>query len=233
MNSIRIKKILILVTILAVPGFLYYLLQEKGKNRYKPLSFYGPKKVAATVHFVRGKAIPDTLYHVIPDFNLNNQDDLPVNWKKLNGKIVLFSLFNIPADGQTDYTGKAMQYISKTYKRNDLLHLLSISVSSATRPALLKDYARLLQADPLQWDLLSGDSIRVYPLISKGLFLDALKITDNGLDRFTYSNLLVLVDSRHRIRGYYDATHSEALSKLDDEIKVLIAEELRNKKDGR
>ncbi|MCY1517956.1 hypothetical protein D9M68_526590 [compost metagenome] len=156
-----------------------------------------------------------------------------MNWKKLNGKIVLFSLFNIPADGQTDYTGKAMQYISKTYKRNDLLHLLSISVNPAGRSALLKDYAGLLQADPQQWDLLSGDSTRVYPLISKGLFLDALKITDNGVDRFTYSNLLVLADSRHRIRGYYDATHSEALSKLDDEIKVLIAEELRNKKDGR
>ena len=38
-------KVLILVTILAVPGFLYYLLQEKGKNRYKPLAIYGPSKI--------------------------------------------------------------------------------------------------------------------------------------------------------------------------------------------
>jgi len=57
-----IKKILILVTILAVPGFLYYLLQEKGKNRYKPLAIYGPKKVATTFHSVRGEKIPDTQY---------------------------------------------------------------------------------------------------------------------------------------------------------------------------
>jgi len=42
-----------------------------------------------------------------------------------------------------------------------------------------------------------------------------------------------LLDTHHRIRGYYEATTQEALSKLDDEIKVLLAEELRNINDGR
>ena len=45
--------------------------------------------------------------------------------------------------------------------------------------------------------------------------------------------MFVLLDSHHRIRGYYEATNQEAISKLDDEIKVLIAEELRNMRDGR
>ena len=58
-----IFKILILVTILAVPGFLYYLLQAKGKNRYKPLPVYGPKEVAATFTTKRRKKIPDTIFH--------------------------------------------------------------------------------------------------------------------------------------------------------------------------
>lgn len=45
--------------------------------------------------------------------------------------------------------------------------------------------------------------------------------------------MFVLIDTQRRIRGYYEATSQEALSKLDDEIKVLLAEELRNTKDGR
>ena len=53
-NKFPIFKILILVTILAVPGFLYYMLQAKGKNRYKPLPIFGPKIVASTFHTKKG-----------------------------------------------------------------------------------------------------------------------------------------------------------------------------------
>ena len=73
----------------------------------------------------------------------------------------------------------------------------------------------------------------VYNLINKGLSVDAHKEVQNGEPKFIYSNLFVLLDYQHRIRGYYEATNQEALTKLDDEIKVLIAEELRNNNDGR
>jgi protein SCO1/2 len=81
--------------------------------------------------------------------------------------------------------------------------------------------------------LLTGDSTAVADLIKAGLLLDALKTTTNGKSTFSFSNMFVLLDPKHRIRGYYEATNKEALSKLDDEIKVLIAEELRGIKDGR
>ena len=45
-----IKKISILVLILAVPGFLYYLLTVKGKNRYHSLPKFGPKTITKTTH---------------------------------------------------------------------------------------------------------------------------------------------------------------------------------------
>ena len=63
-----LKRIVILVLILIVPGFLYYLLQAKGKNRYKPLPIYGSKQVAKTFHKIRGKIVYDTIYHQIPNF---------------------------------------------------------------------------------------------------------------------------------------------------------------------
>lgn len=235
MNSSRIKKVLILVAILAVPGFLYYLLQEKGKNRYKPLAIYGPKQVAKTFHSVRGENIPDTIYHTIANFNLLNQYDKQVSWENHKGKIVLLDLFHTNNRGfDVDYASKAMEGFMRMYDKNTMLHFMSISVNpSEDTPAVLHQYAEKIAANNGKWDLLTGDSAQVYQLINKGLFLDAIKTTKNGEIKFNYSNMFVLIDSQHRIRGYYEATNNEALSKLDDEIKVLIAEELRNMKDGR
>lgn len=235
MNSNRIKKILILVTILAVPGFLYYLLQEKGKNRYKPLAIYGPKQVAKTFHSVRGENIPDTIYHAIADFNLLNQDGNPISWKNYKGKVILLNLFHATDRGfAVDFANKAMEGFTKLYSGNAMLHFMSVSINPAEdTPLILHKYADQISANTKKWDLLTGDSTQIYQLINKGLFLDAIKTTQNDETKYTYSNMFVLLDSQHHIRGYYEATNNEALSKLDDEIKVLIAEELRNMRDGR
>src|ERR1700761_9452515 len=90
-----IKKLAILVLILAVPGFLYYLLTAKGKNRYKPLPVYGDKVVAKTGHTFHGKFIPDTIYHVLPDFKLTDQDGKEISLKDFDGKIFIANFFYI------------------------------------------------------------------------------------------------------------------------------------------
>jgi len=88
-----LKKIIILALILALPGFLYYLLTVQGKNRYQPLPFFGPKQLAKTTHKFKGKDIPDTLYHTLSDFNLKDQDGNPVSFKTFEGKIFAVNFF--------------------------------------------------------------------------------------------------------------------------------------------
>lgn len=235
MKSSQIKKILILVTILAVPGFLYYLLQDKGKNRYKPLPFFGPKEVAKTFHSVRGKQIPDTIYHLVPDFKLVNQQADSVNWKSYEGKILVLNLFYTTGNTYAvNFANKAMKAFEATYAHNKTVNFVGLSIDpSRDTPKVLADYAAVLGAKAGKWDLLTGDSTTIYSLINKGLFIDAHRELQNGEQKFVYSNMFVLLDPQRRIRGYYEATSQEALSKLDDEIKVLITEELRNNKDGR
>jgi protein SCO1/2 len=234
-KSTSIKKVLILVTILAVPGFLYYLLQEKGKNRYKPLHIYGPKQVAATFHSVRGKQIPDTIYHEVNNFKLVNQAGDSVSLETYKGKILILSLFYTQGNNYAvNFANKAMHAFDYTYEKNKAVHFVSLSIDpEVDRPEVLAGYAKKQQAKAGKWDMLTGDSIQIYNLINKGLRVDALQEQVGGKKKFTYSNLFVLLDTHHRIRGYYEATTQEALSKLDDEIKVLLAEELRNIKDGR
>jgi len=230
-----IKKILILVTILAVPGFLYYLLQEKGKNRYKPLHIFGPKTVASTFHSVRGEKIPDTSYHQVADFKLVNQKSDTLTWKSYPGKIIVANLFythNRPFG--VNFANKAMQAFNKSYEKNTMVHFMGVTIDSKNdQPSVLANYAKEVSAKPGKWDLLTGDSLQINQFIKKGLLLDALKTIEKKEAKFTFSNMFVLLDTHHRIRGYYEATNQQALSKLDDEIKVLIAEELRNMRDGR
>jgi protein SCO1/2 len=234
-KSSSIKKVLILVTILAVPGFLYYLLQEKGKNRYKPLHIYGPKQVAGTFHSVRGKQIPDTIYHEVNDFKLVNQAGDSVSLESYKGKILILSLFYTQGNNYAvNFANKAMHAFDYTYEKNKAVHFVSLSIDPVVdRAEVLADYAKKQQAKAGKWDMLTGDSTQIYNLINKGLRVDALQEKVAGKKKFTYSNLFVLLDTHHRIRGYYEATTQEALSKLDDEIKVLLAEELRNINDGR
>lgn len=230
----HIKKILILVTILAVPGFLYYLLQDKGKNRYKPLPIYGPKQVASTFHSVRGKQIPDTIYHLVDDFVFTNQNGDTTTLKTWKGKVVVLNLFytQVNSDG-AKMSMKAMQGFNEMYQNNHMVHLASISVDSKDDLKAISNFAKSQNAGAKKWDFLIGDTVTLNKVIKRSLLLDAVDNSTQNDRKFLYSNKIVLLDSQHRIRGFYEASNQEALSKLDDEIKVLIAEELRNIKDGR
>jgi protein SCO1/2 len=234
-NQKSIKKILILVTILAVPGFLYYLLQEKGKNRYKPLAIYGEKIVASTFHSVRGKQVPDTIYHQVRDFNLVNQLVEARTWNSYKGKISVVNLFNTQAKGNgLLLANEAVHQFVKIYQKNEMVHFLSITVNPAVdQVEMLKSYAKTNAITSPKWDLLTGDAKEIDSLVKQGLLLDASIVVDDKMTQINFSNLFVLIDSHQRIRGFYDSTNKEAVSKLDDEIKVLIAEELRNMRDGR
>lgn len=225
-------KVLILVSILAVPGFLFfYLLPNVAKNRYKTLPIFGDKQVAATFTTKRGKKIPDTVYHIVPDFNFKDQNNSIINWDNFDKKIVVVNLFysNTPLKS----SNLSLKKIADGYQRNDLIKFINLSVDPNDTSSQLKDYAAEINLNPKQWTILSGDTTSVYPFIREGLLLDIIVDNTSKPAKYMYSNQVLLLDNQHRIRGIYDASNKDAMAKLDDEIKVLVAEDLRNIKDGR
>ncbi|WP_431293902.1 SCO family protein [Pedobacter sp. P26] len=208
----------------------FYLLPHFAKNRYKSLPIFGEKVVATTFHSVKGKKIPDTIYHQVPDFKLINQHQDTVSWKSLENKIVVLNLFYSGAGSQQ--ANKYIKQLSDGYEQKPLVKFLSLSVDPGDT-VQIKDFAAHFKAKEGKWDFLAGDTAQTYPLIRKGLLLDIVANDANGKRSFIFSNKIVLVDNLHRIRGIYDADDAGANAKLEDEIKVLIAEYLRNIKDGR
>jgi protein SCO1/2 len=231
MKRSPIKKVIILVSILAIPGFLFfYLLPHFAKNRYKSLPVFGEKVVASTFHNVKGKKIPDTIYHLVPDFKLINQQNDTVTWKTLENKIVVLNLFYTGANNQQ--ASKYIKQLSDGYEQKPLVKFLSLSVDPADQ-SKIKDFAAGFKAKEGKWDFLAGDTAKTYPLIKQGLLLDVIEDDTKAKPTFIFSNKIILIDNLHRIRGMYDADNAEANARLEDEIKVLIAEYLRNVKDGR
>ncbi|ADY53157.1 electron transport protein SCO1/SenC [Pseudopedobacter saltans DSM 12145] len=219
-----LKKILILVAILAVPGFLYYLLQDKGKNRYKPLPFYGPKTVLETFKMKRGEKIPDTLYHMVPGFTGFNQEGQDFDFSKITDNIVIANFFYTKSGKLGEEMNKQMDWLYNRYINNKAIRLVSISIDPENdKGELLKHYADSLKAKAGKWDFVSIDTSAVYQLSSEGFFVNAFK--SDG--KYILSEKIILLDKQHRIRGYYNSLQSEDMKSLNDQIKVLITEELR------
>lgn len=225
-----LKKILILVSILAVPGFLYYLLTEKGKNRYKPLEIFGPKQVSSTFHTRRGKQIPDTLYHTIRNFSLTNQAGKRVKFPEDTPKITVVNFFFSSCPGFCTQMNREMQRVKQTFAKNNFVRFISITVDPEkdNTERLLK-YSKTFGAKAGKWDFVTGDKHLIYELAREDFLVDALPDPDQP-GNFIHMPMLILVDPHKRIRGFYDSGSRERVDILIDEIKVLIAEELRNVK---
>lgn len=223
-----VKNIVILVLILAVPGSLYYLLTVKGKNRYKPLPVYGPKIVAKTSHKYHGKVIPDTVYHQIANFELTDQDGKKVSLESYKGQILIFNFFFTNCPTVCTQMNNNVSILAGSYARNKMIRFLSITVDpDRDNVAALKKYADQYKISPAKWSFLTGDTATVYNLARQSFLVNALKVGNND---FIYSDKLILVDPVGRIRGYYEGTDSKDVTKMNDEIKVQIAEELRKVK---
>lgn len=226
-KKFQLKKILILVTLLVVPGFLYYLLQYKAKNRYLPLAFFGPKKVAQTYHMRRGEKIPDTIYHQISDFKLSDQNGDTIAYKGGTNTISVFNFFYTRC-ASCDQNNQRLERLVRQYEDNKMLHFYSITVDPASdSPQVLRQYAASYHTPPKKWLFLTGNKEEIYKLAGTDFLIDVMPDPERP-GNILHNPVFILVDSHKRIRGYYDPASREEMDKLTDEIKVLIAEELRN-----
>ena len=221
-----IKKVLILVMILALPGFLYYLLTVKGKNRYHSLPKFGPKEVAKTTHRVKGKDIPDTIYHTLSDFRLYDQDGKEISLHSFDNKIFVANFFYTHCPTVCNVMNANMDSLAQAWAKNKMVYFASITVDPERDSVnALKTYTKKFVSLP-KWSFLTGDTATIYHLAREGFLVNALKA---GNDDYIYSDKLILIDSHKRIRGYYSGTLLTDVLRLNDEIKVLIKEELLNR----
>ena len=111
--------------------------------------------------------------------------------------------------------------------RNTDVHLVTFTVDpDKDTPEVLRGYAEKLKAEPTRWDFLTGAKSTIYDLTKNGFKLAVSDGSDEqGIP--VHSTRMVLVDRHGQIRGYYEATAPDAVTKLLADTSHLLREQPR------
>jgi cytochrome oxidase Cu insertion factor (SCO1/SenC/PrrC family) len=166
-------------------------------------------------------------YGTVPGFQLTNQNGQSFGSTQLSGKIWIADFIYTTCPGPCPMISSRMSELQKPLGKTDV-HLVSFSVDpEKDTPEVLRGYADKLQAEPGRWDFLTGAKSAIYNLSHDGF---KLGVSDGspataGQGIPVHSTRMVLVDRHGQIRGYYDATEPEAITKLLADTNHLLREE--------
>ncbi len=226
-NTSGIKKIMILAAILILPGFLYFLLERKAENRYQNLPIYGEKVLTGTSTSRMGKQVPDTLFHQITPFSLTNQIGVPVSVLQEDTTISVVNFFYTRCTTFCKHMNDEMNRVADRFANNQMVNFYTITVDTAyDTPEVLQAYAKDYRPETKKWHFLTGGKDDVYNVARNGFLVDAVEDTTRDA-HFIHSSSLILVDSKRRIRGYYDVNQKKEVDRLIDELKLLLVQEIR------
>jgi len=165
-------------------------------------------------------------YGTVPSFQLTNQTGQPFGSVQLAGKIWIADFIYTTCPGPCPMISSRMSELQKPLEKTDV-HLVSFSVDpEKDTPEVLRRYAERLQAEPGRWDFLTGPKSAIYNL-SHDSFKLAISDGSDAQGIPVHSTRIVLVDRHGQIRGYYDATEADAVTKLVADTNHLLREQPR------
>jgi len=165
-------------------------------------------------------------YGTVPLFQLINQNGQPFGSAQLNGKIWIADFIFTTCPGPCPMISTRMSELQKPLEKTDV-HLVSFTVDPAKdTPKVLRGYAEKLHAESGRWDFLTGAQSTIYNL-SENRF--KLAVADGSEETGTpvHSTRMILVDRHGEIRGYYDATEADAVTKVLADTSHLLREQAK------
>jgi protein SCO1 len=165
-------------------------------------------------------------YGTVPSFEFINQNGQPFGSAQLAGKIWIADFVYTTCPGPCPMISSRMSELQKPLEKTDV-RLVSFSVDpEKDTPEVLRGYAERLQAEPGRWDFLTGLKSAIYRLSHDGFKLAISDGSDaEGIP--VHSTRMVLVDRHGEIRGYYDATEPDAVTKLLADTNHLLRQQPR------
>ncbi len=192
------------------------------QNKQETLPILGEKTPVTKT--VDGKEFIDTTYHTIPAFSFIDQDSVTITGKSLDNQVYIADFFFTSCPSICPIMKKQMLRVYDEYKGNKEVAFLSHSIDPKhdTIP-VLKDYATKLGVDAKQWHFLYGNKDSVFKIAEKS-YMSSVFDDKKAPGGYVHSGYFLLVDKQKRIRGAYDGTNEEQVTKLIKDIPVLLAE---------
>ncbi len=163
-------------------------------------------------------------YGTVPEFRLTNQNGQPFGSAELQGKIWIADFVFTSCPGPCPLISSRMAEMQRPLENSDV-HLVSFTVDPKTdTPEVLRDYAQRLHAREGRWDFLTGETDAIYGMIQNGF---KLAVSDGAQELGTpvHSTRAALIDRRGAIRGYYDMTAPDGVTRLLADTNHLLREQ--------
>ncbi len=210
------KKILLLLAILVIPGIAYLIIQT-GENNYSRLEIFGPKEPVAA----KSGSTPDTIYHTIADFSFISQDSSLITQETVKGKIYIADFFFTTCKSICPKMTNHLMRVQHEFADDTEVVLLSHTVDpESDTPPVLADYAKKHNVVKGKWFFVTGDKKQLYDIARNSYYITAMPGDGTG-DDFIHSEKIVLIDKDRRIRGFYDGTDYLEMTRLIEEVKLL------------
>lgn len=223
------SKIILLALILLVPGFLYIAVNRLGSNQYVSLPVFGEKRLSGEMKRNWGREYPDTIFHTISDLNFVNYNTDAVLFPASDTTISIVHLFYTKDSSFSKLMMDNVQALSNRFQDNGRINFYSISVDPTETAEAIDHFIRPYKGiDQKHWKVVYRPSADIFSYAKDKLLIDAM-VDPADSSRFLISNQFVLIDSRKRIRGFYDVSQKGEVDRLEDEVKLLVVEEIRNR----
>ena len=225
-NSKNSTIITILFLLLIFPSLVYFYV-TRGYNNFINLEIVGGES------------------HKIDNFSLINQNNQIVNNDSLSGNIYVANFFFTNCPNICPVMTKNISYLQSNLKVYPNIKFVSYTVDPVNdTPERFLEYIeemriKNINIDLKNWDFLTGEKDEIYKL-AMSYFANAKEdsIAPGG---FLHSEYFILIDKEGRIRsgkdkfentiGAYDGTNEIHMKNLIDDVKVLMAEYKKPKKD--
>lgn len=197
---------------------LFYsaLKPKKTLPIYNPADV-NPELVDSTVQY-------KSKYHTIADFSFINQNGKTITQKDYEGKIYVADFFFTTCGSICPKMTTNLSEIQTAFANNPKVKLLSHTVFPETDSIpVLKAYAIKHNVDDSKWNLVTGDKKQIYTMARKSYL--AVKLgKPSELYDMVHTENFVLVDTKKRVRGFYDGTNKEDMKRLIEDITFLSNE---------
>lgn len=171
---------------------------------------------------VDGEEVVDTIYHHVPEFRYLNQDSVMIDSKELKGKVWIADFFfsNCPSICPPMTTNmKRLSLMTKDLSKH--IQFLSFSIDpKRDHPTRLREYIHLNGIEATNWYFFTGDQEATH-LLAKEFFNGAEQNNDIP-GGFGHTPYFALVDHEGLVRGVYDGTDSEAVDRLEKDVRKLL-----------
>ena len=215
----KYKWFLFIVTVLSIIILALFYSALKPKKTlpiYNP-SMVNPELVDSTIQYI-------SKYHSIADFSFTNQNGKTITQKDYEGKIYVADFFFTTCGSICPKMTTNLVEVQKAFINNPKVMLLSHTVfPEIDSVSVLKKYAIKNGVIDSKWNLVTGDKKQIYAMARKSYLAVKLGKPEELYDMVHTENF-VLVDSKRRVRGFYDGTKKEDIERLIEDINFLCTQ---------